>query len=189
MSVIIALKENERVHLMADTQATIGDTLKIYMGEKIFPDPHHHYFIGCVGEGKFLNTLRYHPFPLYLDSSFAGMSPHEFMVKEFVPALRDVLEPLKKEGDEESGMFNLLVTWASHLFTVQHDGTVLEYQYYAAIGSPQPEAMVALNLFERLSTNYDPERKLRLIMASLEKHCNYIGYPYVYHNTGELLHV
>lgn len=189
MSIILALREEKTVHLLADTQATLGDSLKISMKHKLFKDSDKKYIIGCVGEGKFFNLIRYHPFPYYGSVSWSQMSPHEFMIRVFVPSIFEVLAPLKSSTDEESSLFNLLVAWGSNMFTVQHDGTVLEYEDYAAIGSPQAEALVSFKLLKTLSYPMSPREKLYLIMDALETHCNYISFPCVYLHTGDLENV
>lgn len=183
MSVILAIKENDIVHLMADTCCTFGNNIKYSIFNKLFIDKNNQYIVGGVGCGRFIQSLLYKTFPTF-DPFF--YIPHEFMIEVFVPFLQKTFESVKDESpvqeNEDTG-FSLLVAFKSYLFTVFSDYTVIENYSYMCLGSPQEAGLVGLHLMLQTNTTMNPHDQMLLIMHSIFEHCHFVSAPLIYHNT------
>lgn len=183
MSIILAIKENNNVHVMADTCCTIGNEIKYPIYNKLFTDKNNQYIIGGVGCGRFIQSLLYKKFPVY-DAAF--FIPHEFMVEVFVPFIQKIFESLKDESpvheNEDTG-FSLLVAFQSYCFTIFSDYTVIENMKYMCLGSPQEAGLVSLSLITEVSKDLTPYDQMTTIMGAVFEHCHFVSPPLIYFNT------
>lgn len=186
MSVVVAIKENGKVFIGADSQVTRGgtrSTLKNPNNYKIWKVKDvDHCLMAHVGNVRDANVIRvmddlvtdYNVFKRHID--------FEFVVRSIVP---DIINELKKYGFIKDGdhFENLesrfIFAYQDMLFLISSDGSVIEIDDCVAIGSGECEAIGSL-----LSTDEDnPEARIvKAIKASAASDI-YVDYPIVLTNT------
>jgi len=185
MSCILAIREGNIVHCLADTACTVGDNLKVKMTSKMFITETQEYIIGGSGVGRFMNIIQYVDFPSYKSYNFC---PYKFMVCEFIPVLINAFEPLRRDDSEDqcANSFGLLIAFTNKMYTVYSDFSVLEHEDYAATGSPFEAAIVGLSIVKTNLTFYPGRLQLEIVLDSIVEHNNYVSKPYIYLHTGML---
>jgi hypothetical protein len=185
MSCILALREGDIVHCLADTACTVGDNLKVKMTSKMFITETKEYIIGGSGVGRFINIIQYLDLPSYKEYNFC---PHKFMICEFIPVLMEAFEPLRQDDSDNHcvNSFGLVVAFTNKIYTIYADFSVLEHEDYAATGSPFEAAIVGLNIVTKNLSLYPGKIQLEIILDSIIEHNNYVSKPYIYFNTGML---
>jgi hypothetical protein len=185
MSCILALREGDMVHCLADTACTVGDNLKVKMTSKMFITETKEYIIGGSGVGRFINILQFLDLPSYKSYNFCA---YKFMVCEFIPVLMEAFEPLQREDTDEHCVngFSLIVAFKDKIYTIYSDFSVLEHEDYAATGSPFEAAIVGLSIVTKNLSLYPSKLQLEIILDSIVEHNNYVSKPYVYLHTGML---
>lgn len=118
MTAIAGIVENGRVWIGGDSAGVGGYALVLRKDPKVFKVGE--FVIGYTSSFRMGQLLRYHLSP---PKPHEGESGHEYMVKAFIPAVRDVLKQhgyLKNDnGREEIGTF--LVGWRGSLYEVYDD--------------------------------------------------------------------
>lgn len=154
MSVVVGVKDGTRVVLAADSRVMLGDLPRSSSSPKLRRVGA--YVIGVCGDGSVLDAVFHRFDPPAAPSDVGGDEAAAFMVREFIPAYRDLLnEGRLLARDEGEGMMragskdgsSLTVAWGPHLFGVSAefalahlDGPFLAdgsgYQFaYGALGA------------------------------------------------------
>lgn len=186
MSVVVAIKENGKVFVGADSQVTSGgtrETLRNSNNIKIWNVKNaEHCLMAHVGVVRDANVVRLMDNLVTEYNVFKNQIDYEFVVKSVVP---DIISELKKYGylkDEqyfEHMESRFIFAYKDQLFVIHTDGCVIEVDDYAAIGSGQDQAIGSL-----LSTDGDDAqtRIIKAIKASAASDI-YVDYPIVLANT------
>lgn len=142
MTCIVALKKEGKVYIGADRYQGDGYTYGISAHPKIFRK--QGYIIANCGNIRDSNLLRF-CFDLVYDNI---MDPFEFMVTEFIPAYRGLLEvsgSARKIDEQEHHDTSLLIGISGRMFTVETNFQVTECSGdYIAEGSGTYVALGAL---------------------------------------------
>ena len=186
MSVVVAIKENGRVTIGADSQVTKGGT------RRTLSNPNNYKVwrvlgtencmmahVGLVREANVIRVAR------GLVPELAQLKDEidfSFVVKHLVPALFAELEEYRViKGGSEPPRFesSFIFAYKDKLFYISGNGTVIEVDDYCAIGSGECEAIGSL-----LSTEGEPceERIKKAIKASAANDI-YVDYPIVMTDT------
>ena len=182
MSVVVAVKENDKIYIGADSQVTRGGTRATlknpnnYKIWKVIGAPN--CLMGHVGNVRDANVIRimdrlvteYHIFKEYID--------FEFVVAKIVP---DILEELRKyryikdEKYFESIDSRFIFAFKDKLFLINYDGTVLEIDDYVAIGSGESQALGSLLTTE----GQDPKTRIVTAIKASAATDIYVDYPII----------
>ena len=186
MSVVVAIKENGRVTIGADSQVTKGGT------RRTLSNPNNYKVwrvlgaencmmahVGLVREANVIRVAR------GLIPELAQLKDEidfSFVVKHLVPALFAELEEYRViKGGSEPPRFDssFIFAYKDKLFYISDNGTVIEVDDYCAIGSGECEAIGSL-----LSTEGEPceERIKKAIKASAANDI-YVDYPIIITDT------
>ena len=186
MSVVVAIKENGKVFIGADSQVTRGgtrSTLKNPNNYKIWKVKDvDNCLMAHVGNVRDANVIRVMDDLVTEYNVFKHHIDFEFVVRSIVP---DIINELKKYGFIKDGdhFENLesrfIFAYQDMLFLISSDGSVIEIDDCVAIGSGECEAIGSL-----LSTDEDnPEARIvKAIKASAASDI-YVDYPIVLTNT------
>ena len=93
------------------------------------------------------------------------MTPKEFMVKTFIPAMKELFQ----KNDYKRGEWTFLVGFDGEIFEIYTDFSVsVPSSYGVAIGSAASPAMGALYVLNKMNNKLTPRQKLKLaINASI----------------------
>lgn len=188
MSVVVAIKENGRVYLGCDSQATKGGTrttlknpnnYKIWnvLGVEACAMGH----VGFVREACVVRLLDdlVRDIDVYRDAIDFG-----FVVRRVVPAIIDALNDARFRDPEETFTgfdSSYFFAYKDRLYTIMSDGAVMEIDDYAAIGSGRDQAIGSL-----LSTEgQDPVTRIVKAIKSSAASDIYVDYPIVLLDTVE----
>jgi len=149
MSVVVAIKENGKIYIGADTQVSYGN-LKIDSPQcKLFKHSQDEdLVVGVVGYARTGVILKYKK-ELFNDMRVkAGMVNMEYLVNEWY---LEILEYFKKqkhtEKDEEMLPSTIMIAYKDHCYLVDRSGYIeeLEEGKYFFIGSGREVAAGSLN--------------------------------------------
>ena len=186
MSVVVAIKENGRVTIGADSQVTKGGT------RRTLSNPNNYKvwrvlgtencMMAHVGLVREANVIRVARGLIPELAQFKDEIDFSFVVKHLVPALFAELEEYRViKGGSEPPRFDssFIFAYKDKLFYISGNGTVIEVDDYCAIGSGECEAIGSL-----LSTEGEPceERIKKAIKASAANDI-YVDYPIVMTDT------
>ncbi len=186
MSVVIAVKENGKVYMGADTQSTRGSqkvsgtnlsNFKIVKVRNI-----ENCIIGLVGNVRTTNILRMAND--LIPDDYSGEIDFEFINNRILPYIFENSEKhgvLLTDKDDDSKYVNMscLIAYRDKLFRITSGTTVLECSDYFAIGSGDDVAFGSLMATEGLSAE---ERILKALSISA-KYNIYVGAPFIISNT------
>jgi ATP-dependent protease HslVU (ClpYQ) peptidase subunit len=186
MSVVVAIKENGRIVMGADSQCTKGGTRRSLSNPNNYKiwkvlDSENCLF-GHVGVVREANIIRVARDLVPEIAQIKDKVDFSFVVKRLVPAMFDELEDYRvtKKGDTPPEFdSSFLFAYKDKLFYIAGNGTVMEIDDYCAIGSGECEAIGSL-----LSTEGEPpeERIKKAIKASAANDI-YVDYPIVISDT------
>lgn len=180
MSVVVAIKENGRVTIGADSQCTRGGTRRTLSNPNNYKvwrvlDTENCLMahVGLVREANIIRVAR------NIVSELAQMKDEvdfAFVVKQLVPRLFEELEENRaiKQSDQKFDSA-FIFAYKDRLFYISNNATVIEIDDYVAIGSGECEAIGSL-----LSTEGEQceERIKKAIKASAASDI-YVDYPIV----------
>lgn len=188
MSVVVAIKANDRVYLGCDSQSTRGGTrttLKNPNNYKIWNvrgvDNCVMGHVGLVREGNIIRLVD--DFVSDIDV-FYDRIDFEFVVKK---VRRKIIETLQEESYLSSeGVFDHLESsyffaYKERLFLINDDGSVLEIEDYAVIGSGRDQALGSLLVTE----DEDPRQRIVKAIKCSAATDIYVDYPIVLLDTSE----
>ena len=187
MSVVVAIKEGDKIYLGADSQVTKGGsrtTLKNKNNYKIWKvDGVDNCMMGHVGNVRDANIVRLMGGLIDDYDEYRERVNYRFVVKYVVPEIIKELKNahfLKLEGDYLDYLnSSFLFAYKDKLFYIGTDATVMEIDDYVAIGSGSQEALGSL-----LSTEGQNPKK-RLVKAIKASAANdiYVDYPIIISDT------
>lgn len=164
MSLIIAIKEKDRIILGADKQASTGST-KDHTATKIWEMSElEGALMGGVGSARASQIIQYSQ---VIDKNFTGPINTEFVICALVPTIVATLKAngiatTASEEDSCTMIPNVFVfAYKDNAWVIWHDLSVVEISDYFAIGSGADVARGALfatkekNPFERIVTCID----------------------------------
>jgi len=189
MSVVVAIKQEGRVYLGADSQVTKGGTrrtLKNPNNYKIWKvKGANNCLMAHVGNVRDANVVRIMNDAVDQLAQCQDCVDFEFVVGDLVPHIIHQLHSFgyvaKEEGKEFSGMNSeFLFAYEDKLFHINGDGCVIEVDDCIAIGSGAPEAIGSV-----LSTAEEEDPRARIVKAIKASAANdiYVDYPIVLADT------
>ena len=186
MSVVVAIKEDGKVIIGADSQCTRGGTRRTLSNPNNYKvwrvADTEHCLMGHVGLAREANIIRVARDLIPELTQMKDSVTFSFVVRRLVPALFEELEnyrALKKEDGLPRFDSSFIFAYKERLFYISGNGTVMEIDDYCAIGSGECEAIGSL-----LSTEGEPseERIKKAIKASAANDI-YVDYPIVIADT------
>ena len=186
MSVVVAIKENGKVYIGADSQVTKGGTrvtLKNPNNYKVWKVVGaDNCLIGHVGNLRDANVVRLMGGLVTDYNIYKGHVDYEFVVKKVVP---DIVDELKSYGNLKDDKYidfldsAFLFAFKDQLYVIGRDRSVIEVDDYVAIGSGEDQAIGSLLSTEGHSPK---ERIVKAIKASAASDI-YVDYPIILSNT------
>ena len=187
MSVVVAIKENGKVTIGADSQCTRGGTRRTLSNPNNYKVwrvlDSEHCLLAHVGLVREANVIRVARGLVPELTAIKDGVDFAFVVKRLVPRMFDELEEYRvlKRSSESPDTFDssFLFAYKDRLYYISSNGTVIEIDDYFAIGSGECEAIGSL-----LSTEGEPceERIKKAIKASAASDI-YVDYPIVVTDT------
>lgn len=182
MSVVVAIKDNGRVYIGADSQVTKGGTRTTlrnpnnYKVWRVGDAPN--CLMASVGTLRDANVVRLMEDLVTDYNVYRDEIDYKFVVRKIVPSIVNELKSygfLKDEQYVESLDSSFLFAFQDKLYKIGFDCSVVEVSDFAAIGSGANEALGSL-----LSTDKLPpkERIVRAIKASAANDI-YVDYPII----------
>ena len=182
MSVVVAIKSEERVYIGADSQVTKGGTratLKNPNNYKVWKVQNaDNCLMASVGSLRDANVVRLMDKLVTDYNIFKNHVDYEFVVKKIVPEIVDELREYGMIKDEKCIDFldsSFVFAFQNQLFLISRDRSVIEVDDYVAIGSGEEQAIGSL-----LSTEGQKpkQRIIKAIKASAASDI-YVDYPIV----------
>lgn len=186
MSVVVAIKENGKIMMGADSQCTKGGTRRSlsnpnnYKIWKVLDT--ENCILGHVGLVREANVIRVAHGLVPEMAQLKDKVDFSFVVKRLVPAMFDELEEYRviKNGDEPPKFeSSFLFAYKDKLFYISDNGTVIEIDDYCAIGSGECEAIGSLISTEGES----PEERIKKAIKASATNDIYVDYPIVITDT------
>ena len=186
MSVVVAIKENGKVTIGADSQCTKGGTRRSlsnpnnYKIWKVLDS--ENCLLGHVGLVREANVIRVARDLVPEMTRIKDKVDFSFVVKRLVPTMFEELEEYRviKKGDNPPEFdSSFLFAYKDKLFYISGNGTVIEIDDYCAIGSGECEAIGSL-----LSTEGEtPEERIKKAIKASAANDIYVDYPIVITDT------
>ena len=180
MSLILAIKEQDREVIAADTQTTRGDLKYTKLSDnnrKFWRALNSDVIIGHSGPVRDANVIRIMP-NLINDEDENNELTFELMVRRVVPLMREELIRygfMKDEKPYENFESRFIFASKDKCFTVDHDGCIEDVENFTAIGSGSMEAMEVLSANDKVGITVE-ERAYEAIKASAKNNL-YVGLP------------
>lgn len=182
MSVVVAIKKDNKVYIGADSQVTRGGTratLKNPNNYKIWKVKNvDNCLMAHVGVVRDANVVRLMDNLVTEYNVFKNHVDYEFVVKKVVP---DIFSELKEYGYLKDDKYveqmdsKYLFVFRDQLYVINNDGCVLEVDDYIAIGSGEDQAIGSL-----LSTEGEkPEVRIIKAIKSSAASDIYVDYPII----------
>ena len=185
MSVVVAIKENGRVYLGADSQVTYGGSRKSLSNPNNYKiwklKDAENCLIGSVGRCRDANVLRILKNVVSELDVIHNSINFEWVVSTLVPRLFRELEQyslLETEGGLHMNS-SFLFAYKDQLFEISSDGCVIEIDDFDAIGSGANQAVGSL-----LSTiGKSPTSRITAAIKASATSDIYVDYPIVLSDT------
>ena len=150
MSVVVAIKDNNKVFMSCDSQVTIGGytkrTLSNKNNYKIFK-PTKDIVIGVVGQLRHLNLL--YCVEDYIDelTRLKDAVDFKYIVTKVVPNIIKLFKDNNATIDKNTSVISSIVLFAykNQLYRIGCDGAVIEIDDYIATGSGEDLSLGYLN--------------------------------------------
>jgi ATP-dependent protease HslVU (ClpYQ) peptidase subunit len=182
MSVIIAIKDKERVIIGADSQVTYGGSRKTLSNPNNYKvwavHGVDHCLMAGVGSLRDLNILRVATGLVDELTTLKKELNFEYVVRHVVQHIMDELNKSKRLSDSEGFPVMrsaFLLAYENQIYQIERDGAVIEIDDFVAIGSGAPEAIGSLISTEGMEAK---ERIVRAIKSSVTNDL-YVNYPIV----------
>lgn len=164
MTIIVGIQTDRGVIMGADSMASTDYISRHLAIPKVFK--RFGLVIGCSGAPYLINLLTYGDIDLEAPADLSM----EWMVRRFVPALREAIKAGEFDFEESS----VMVGRGDKLFTVYADYSVVCWDTpYAVIGSGSEFALGSLttsSLFRR-----DAETRVKAAIWATERYCPTVG--------------
>lgn len=183
MTCVVGMLHESGIFIGADSEINNGSRRSTMRIEKVVQ--YHNMLIGVCGPIRLTEVLHNNFTPPQHEPQ--ELSPSEYMTRCFTKALRDTLREcghLRNDAGVESMGNDLLIGYAGHLFTIEHNFQLIEYSYpYAAIGSGEEVAMGAFHALAEISPA--PLCVLAALTAAEELACHVRSPFHLYHLPAE----
>lgn len=189
MSVVVAIKENDRVWMACDSQVSMGWSTKLTLTNsnnyKICrPEKEKETLIGVVGDLKLQNIIRIQDEFIDELTKLKNEFNFKYVVKEIVPKIFKLSHDnqlVEKVKDQPTYYFNGGLTFAhkDKLFSISSDGSVIEIDDYCADGSGFRFSLGYLN-------SCTDKSKKDAIVKAVKSACEtdmFVNYPIIVMNT------
>ena len=186
MSVVVAIKENGKVYIGADSQVTKGGTRTTLKNEnnykvwRVIGAPH--CLMAHVGNLRDANVIRLMRDLVTDYNIYREHICFDFVVKKVVP---DIVEELArynllKDGEKTEVLdSSFLFAYKDQVWVIGHDKSVIEIEDYVSIGSGSDQAIGSL-----LSTEgQDPRQRIVKAIKSSAASDIYVDYPIILTDT------
>lgn len=187
MSVVVAIRDEDKIWLAADSQVTSGWTKRLLLSQHSFKIWKNDMGInmGGVGSLRDLNILSTSDEKFIPEGDiFRNSINFKSMVRDTVPRIFKELDKfgrLVKEDGIVYSQSSFLIAHGQDCFIIQQDGAVLELGDMFAIGSGGDVAESAYIILR--DTELTPKEKaIRTVMSSCERDL-FVDYPIVITNT------
>jgi len=176
MTCIVGIVDKGTVHLGGDSAATENQDITLVRNEKVFTSINPEIILGYAGSFRFGNIVRY----LFSPPRILSDEPMEYMVRQFIPALKEVMtvEGIGKfqEKDIHDHENWLLVGVKGRLFGVEPDFAVIEESLpFSSIGSGKAVAWGSLCSTEHMG---DPRARLELALKASSAFTTSVSPPF-----------
>ena len=182
MSVVVAIKDKEKIYIGADSQVTRGGTrttLKNPNNYKVWKvRGAEHCLMAHVGNMRDSNIIRLLDDLVNEYDMYKGYIGYEFVVKKVVP---DIFSALKRCGYLKDEHYidmmdsSFIFAYQDQVYIINVDGCVLDVSDYAAIGSGSDQAIGSL-----LSTEGEgPENRIIKAIKATAASDIYVDYPII----------
>ena len=185
MSVVMSVKQGDRIWLGADTQVTCGSDRFNQLSQNDFKiaKMDNGVLIAMTGETVTSQALLAHPEWFTVDEK-KGLTK-EHIVTKIIPKIYETLEEeeLLERGDRGTPpimKIRMLLAYKDRLFEICRDLQVIRYEDYQATGSGANAVIYGLS---RIDKNKDVnEQLLRLLRISAKQDTN-VSAPFVFIDT------
>ena len=188
MSVVIAVKQGNRIWFGADTQSTSGTDRYNYLAENDFKITKldNGILLSWTGETAMSQFILAHPEWFTLDEK-KGLTK-EYIVTKIVPQIYEALaeEDMLDKGDDGVPPLmtgKILLAHKDRLFEICRDFQVLRYEDYQATGSGSNAIVYGLS---KIDKSKDINEQLLRLMKISEKHDTNVSAPFVFIDTHNL---
>ena len=187
MSVVVAIKENGKVYLGADSQTSRGESKRTTMCKNNFKiwqvRGSKNCMMGLVGNKRDANIVKLMSNLVTDYDEFKGDIDFEYVVKSVVPDIRRELRKYEFLSEDDFKYFDssFIFAYKDQLYYIGCDGAVIEIDDFIAIGSGNCEAMGSLSSTEGLA----PEERIIKAIKSSSDFTIHVDYPIVISNTGD----
>ena len=187
MSVVVAIKDGNKIYIGADSQVTKGGTRTTLQNENNYKiwkvDGADHCLMGHVGNLRDANIIRLMRDVVDDYDEYCDRVNYRFIVKYLVPEIIKNLRDAKflKVSDDyvEYLDSSFLFAYRDKLFYINSDCSVIEINDYVAIGSGANEAIGSL-----LSTKgQNPKSRIVKAIKSSATSDIYVDYPIILSDT------
>jgi ATP-dependent protease HslVU (ClpYQ) peptidase subunit len=181
MSVIVALKDNDRFLIGCDSQATNDDTESILRTQPKIFKPEKNLVIGVTGAYRDTNILSTATEWLQknVDVDF------KYVVRYIVPKIFDELHKYKRvkniDGIETINS-NIIFAYKNKAYSIESNGCVIEINDMLADGCGYRYSMGAWSVLKDNKIMSAEDKMIQMIKASCDSNI-YVGYPIVIMNT------
>lgn len=140
MTVIVGFLSDKKMYIGGDRFGSNGHNGKVVNRPKVFKKGS--MLLGYTGSFRFGQIVEKH-FDLPEDTR---KDPYDYMILDFVPAIRKVLEDNKYvKVDEQYGAEPMICCYRGLIYKFQSGWSVLEYTDYKAVGSGAESAEGAMS--------------------------------------------
>ena len=181
MSVVIAIKENDRIYFGCDTQVTVGQLKynQVPMNTEKVTLTKSGIIVGCVGKLK--DHQRFLRLPALQEPwPIASFDTQTIMHKLINPWVESTM--LYASDDDLTGVYEMNTTFVlgyyNRLFSIDEEGGIKEKHRFDILGSGT-NAAYPFVLDETLSV----EERLEKALVSSAKHTSSVSEPFVYLTT------
>lgn len=187
MSVVVAIKQGNKIYMGADSQVTRGGTrlslsnpnnYKIWKVKGV-----ENCLMASVGDLRDACVIRIMNGLVREIDALKGEVDFEYVVGRIVPLIKEELIDygyIKKDGVFEGFESSYLFAFEDKLFYINRDASVIEIDDCIAIGSGSNEAIGSLITS---SKEEDSEQRIVKAIKSSAAHDIYVDYPIILVNT------
>ena len=171
MTAIVGFTKDNTVYLAGDTLGSNSNLKSEYTESKVFKNGS--FIFGYTDTFRFGEILEYNFVP---PEHTKGVSDKAFLVKDFIPKLRNVLEECKYvKAEDKAGNGTFLMGYRGKLYKVQSDWSILEPTCgYTAVGSGDEICIGAISALKDIE-EFTPKEKVIKAIEIASKHNPYVG--------------
>ena len=185
MSVVVAIKEKDRVIFGADSQVTRGGTRKTLSNPNNYKIWRIDGVPGCmmamVGPSRNGNIIKAADGLIPELAVLKDEVDFKFVVNHLVPTIFELLEESKAidKSAKRHMESTILFAYRDRLYYIGSYGAVIEVDDYCAIGSGESEALGSLISTEQITS----EERIKLAIKASAANDIYVDYPIVIGDT------